>query len=269
MKKNQKKTSILLLSMLCILVAGCDSSSSSSNSQLETSNTQVSEISDNKTLVEEKNVVEAVVEEVVEEVAHEITYKNASTYKNSIGTVWLNTIYEVTNTGSVPLYLSSASCDIENEDGKLVKSLSMVSVYPNVIDVGEKAYYYESTTLSDETEAIDVVPLPRVKIDKAKVPTTRLEVSEVEIFDDTYGGIKARGRVENTTDEEQSMVYIAMTLFDEDDNPAHVIFTILMEDFAVDDKIGFELSSLSMPSDFTANNVSRYEICAYPMQMQF
>lgn len=253
------KIQFILLSILSIYLSGCDVEQSTES--LETS-LQTSE--DNKSTEEIEDE-----EEEEEVISYEINYKNASTYENSIGTIWINTIYEVENTGEVPLYLNSASCDIEDTDGKLVKALSMVSVYPSVIEAGEKAYYYESTTLNEFTEEIEVVPLPRVNIDKAKVPTTRLEVSEIEMYDDYYGGIKARGRVENTTDEEQNMVYISMILFDENDDPAHVIFTILMEDLIAGDKIGFELSALSIPDEFTSSNVSRYEVYAYPMQMQF
>ena len=65
------------------------------------------------------------------------------------------------------------------------------------------------------------------------------------------------------------MVYVAVVIFDENDKPAHVLFTIIMEELAVGDKIGFEVNALSMPDDFTASNVTRYEVFAYPMQMQF
>ena len=36
------------------------------------------------------------------EPSYEITYQNARTYKNSIGTVWSQAIFEITNTGATP-----------------------------------------------------------------------------------------------------------------------------------------------------------------------
>ena len=49
-----------------------------------------------------------------EDFAYEITYSKANTYIDSIGSVWVQTIVEITNTGSKDLYFSAGSYDLED-----------------------------------------------------------------------------------------------------------------------------------------------------------
>jgi len=206
---------------------------------------------------------------IKEETAYEVTYSSAKTYKNSIGTVWVQIIFEVENTGTTELYLSSGSCDLEDSTGKLVASETMISVYPQVISPGEKAYYYEETTLDGVTNTPELTVIARPDVEKAKVSKQELAVSEVELQDSTYYGIKALGRVENTLTEEASMIYVAVVLFDSQNKPTGLLFTILMEDLASGSKIGFEASALSMPDDITTSSVASFKAFAYDFQYQF
>lgn len=202
--------------------------------------------------------------------AHEITYSNVTAYTNSIGTTWIQTIFEVTNTGTVDLYFSSGSYDLENQDGSLVASRTMVSVYPNVVSPGEKAYYYEETILDNYSgDVSDLVLLPRISVEDAKIENIRFPVTDITISDDSYLGIKTMGRVENTSSEDESMVYIAIVFYDENNQPIGLDFTILMEVLAAGDKIGFETTALSLPPSVTVDSVASYEAFAYPLQFQF
>lgn len=70
--------------------------------------------------------------------AYEVTYTNAKVWTNSLGTPWVQTIVEITNTGDTDLYLSSGAYDLEDSSGALVTARTMVSAYPNVIVPGEK-----------------------------------------------------------------------------------------------------------------------------------
>lgn len=207
--------------------------------------------------------------ELKEEEAYEITYSNVKTYANSIGTMYAQVIVEIENTGTVDLYLSSGSYDLEDENGKLVASSSMASTYPEVISPGEKAYMYEENMLD---EAVDgkLTVLPRPDVKKATVENIRYGVTDVEISSNKYGYIKAIGRVENTTSkDEDGMIYVVIILKDANGTPIGQIFTIIMDDLAAGDKIGFEASAMSLPDDVTEESVSSYDVFAYPMQMQF
>ena len=203
------------------------------------------------------------------EAAHEITYAHARSWVNSIGTVWVQAIIEVTNTGSSTLFLNPGAFDLEDSDGNLVKSVTLVSVFPAVIAPGEKAYYYEETTL-DIDDAIDLVILPRPSVESARVDLIRLDVTDLELSVGLFdSGITARGRVENTTDEMIDFVYIAVVLFDSEDRTLGLLFTIIMEDLNPGDRIGFEMSDFSMPNDISVDDVHRHIVYSYPNQFQF
>ena len=200
--------------------------------------------------------------------AFDITYKDGLSYEDSIGTVWLQGIAEISNTGTVALYLSSGNMDFEDGNGKLLAAETMVPVYPDIIQPGEKAYMYCETTYDGENpESINV--LPRLTAEKSKNESIRLALTDIELSDDTYGGLKMIGRVENTTPEVASLVYIVAVLFNADSKPIGVLVTILTEDLQPADKIGFEINSFALPSEITAETVSNYIVYAYPLQMQF
>lgn len=203
------------------------------------------------------------------EEAYEITYSNARAYQNSIGTTYAQVIVEIENTGSADLYLSSGSYDLEDADGNLIASSSMVSTYPEVISPGEKAYMYEENMLDGEVDG-ELTVLPRPDVEKAKVENIRYQVTDVEITENTYGGLKAKGRVENTSDQdEDGMIYVVLILKNADNAPIGELFTIITDDLMAGDKMGFEASSLMLPNDVTADQVAGYDAFAYPMQIQF
>jgi predicted glycoside hydrolase/deacetylase ChbG (UPF0249 family) len=52
-------------------------------------------------------------------------------------------------------------------------------------------------------------------VKEATVDCIRYETSDVTISDEEFGGIKVTGRVENTTDEDGSLVVVAVFLYDE------------------------------------------------------
>lgn len=202
-----------------------------------------------------------------EKVEYQITYTNVALDMNSIGTVWVSVIAEVTNTGNTDLYLSSGSFDLEDESGKLVKVISLVSVYPQIISPGEKAYYYDSTTIDNVSENANLSVILQPDIVKSKTDKISFPVTNVEISNREYGGVEAVGRVENTSQEDESMLYIAVILFDSNDNPLLVLFDI--EDVKAGVKKGFNATNLGISDDITAASVSRFVAVAYTYQFQF
>lgn len=192
----------------------------------------------------------------------------AKTWVNSIGTTWVQIVCPITNTGKKNIYLSAATMDLEDMDGKLVDSKSLVSAFPDVLKPGETGYYYEETTLNDGMPT-ELKVLPHVNAKESKVDCIRLETSEINITDDQFGGVKITGRVENTTDEAQDLVYVVAFLFDANNQLLCSPFTILSDEIAEGDKIGFSITSLASPDWVTAGAVDHYEIYAYPSQFNF
>ncbi|MBQ5969842.1 MAG: hypothetical protein IJL52_06955 [Clostridia bacterium] len=198
---------------------------------------------------------------------YEVLDGTVRTWKNSIGTTWISVAVPVKNTGNDNLYLSSATIDVEDADGKLVKTMDLVSVYPQVLLPGETAYYYDETTLEDMEPTDELVAIPHVAVEKAKVDCIRYEVTELAVKDGEYDGASVTGRVENTTDEAESSVYIVALLFDKNDNLIVQQVDILDNELQPGEKIGFKTTNLGF--DVKASDVARYEVYAFPHQYQF
>ena len=200
--------------------------------------------------------------------SYEITYKNAIAYKKSSGYIMLQAIVVITNTGNTPLYISgSENYDLEDSNGKLIGSETM-SVYPNIIRPGEKAYGYDETILDIE-EVIDLFIIPRPEVYVSTSEYIRYEISDMELSSDRYSRVKLLGRVKNTTNETTELFYIVCVLFDSEDIPIGLISSAITEDIEPGEKIGFEVSGLTLPRFITIDVVARYEVFASPFQYQF
>lgn len=194
----------------------------------------------------------------------------AKVWTNSIGTVWAQTIVTITNTGDTDLYLSAGSYDLEDENGTLVASQTLVSVFPQIIAPGETAYMYDETTLDNSPISEgELNVIAHYNIRESTSQYIRLPVSEVQVYENDYTGIKVMGRVENNGNQDLELVYIEAMLFDADSNPLGHCFTILTDTLAMGDKIGFEMSELCFPPDVELEDIADYTITAYPMQYQF
>lgn len=259
MKKN---IAMLVLIALALSLAACGGSGSAADSTA--TSTAASAAASAASVPEE--APESTPAEVE---AYEITYSSARAYTNSIGTPYAQVIVEIENTGTADLYLSSGSYDLEDADGALVTSSTLVSTFPEVIAPGEKAYMYEETLLDAPVEG-ELTVLPRPDVAAAKVENIRYATSDVELTTDQFGSLKIKGRVENTSEEaSDGMVYVVAILKNAEGQPIGQMFTILMDEIPAGGKIGFEASALSLPDDVTADSVADFEVFAYPMQMQF
>ena len=198
----------------------------------------------------------------------EVGEGTATVYQDSIGGTWVQVKVPVKNIGDTNLYLSAATMDLEDASGQLFDSISLVSVYPQVIQPGETAWYYEETTL-DESPESDLTVVPHEEVQKATIDCMRYDISEVKITNESYGGIKVTGRVENKTEKDGSLVYVVAFLYDENDELLCQAFTILTNDLKAGDKVGFSATTFSNQDSFKAENVARYEVYAYPDEWQF
>lgn len=190
----------------------------------------------------------------------------ASVRTDSIGSKYISVSWSVTNTGKTNLYLKSSSADVENSDGELEDTVSMVNGYPNVIQPGETGYYYESSLYDGKTTS-GLKLVPHAEIEKASADCIRYKVSEVKVQDEQYLGAKIIGRVENTTDEKGSLVEVAANLFDANGKFIGTEFTFLDNDLAAGDKRAFECSSLN--TDLKSSDIAKYEVYAYPTQFNW
>ena len=210
-----------------------------------------------------------IIKEPEANIEYEITYKNVESWINSIGTTWVQVIAEIKNTGTVPIYLSSSSYDLEDSTGQLIASKQYISTYPQIIKSGEKGYMYDETSLENAIEGkLNVIP--RISAKKATVACIRYEVSEITISDTSYLGPKMSGRIQNTTTkDEDGLIYVVGILYNNDGNPIGVLYDIITENLPAGNKIGFEATSLSMPKTVNTSTIKTYQVYAYPHQYQF
>lgn len=255
-----KNLKILVVLLLLAALTAC----TSGNTSASENETYTSAPTDSQEL-EEVIETEPIEEERVE---YAITYNSLKLWENSIGTVWYQGIVEIENTGNTDLFLSSGKFDIENADGTLFASKDYVSVYPQIIKPGEKAYYYENSTLDNADPSAEYKIVPKIEADKSKTEQIYLASSEFRIEDVKYFGMKAIGRIENTTEEEQSLPKVAVICYDAEGNPIEIMFTY-GDKIAPGEKTGIEASSLTSPPDITAEAVSDFAVYVYPDQFQW
>lgn len=201
-------------------------------------------------------------------VSYEIIENDNKTGTNAIGTFWMQGVVIVENTGTADLYLSSGSFDIEDANGHLVASESYITAYPQVIAPGEKAVYYADFSLNNGTDGETYTIVPHLEIEEAKVPVVRFAVSDVTLSEDEFGYLQMTGRVENTSDKEESLYPVVAILYDTNDKVLSVMFTY-PDKLAAGEKRGFEMSDIGNFADVKLADVARYDIFAYPNQYQF
>ena len=190
------------------------------------------------------------------------------TYTDSINSTWVQIMVPVTNTGDRNLYMGSGTMDLEDESGHLVDSESLVSFYPEVLAPGETGWYYEETTL-DSAPTSELTVVPHVDIEEAKVECIRYEASDIAFTDEQFGGLKATGRITNTTAEDGSLVHVVLFLFDAEENLVGQTFTILDGDLKAGDTMGFSTSTFGTNDAVNVDTVTGYRLFAYPEQFQF
>jgi hypothetical protein len=163
----------------------------------------------------------------------------------------------------------SASLDLEDSSGKLIDTIRLCSFYPDVLQPNETALMVKQTSLEDYTGNGDISVIPHFSAKQAKIDCVRLPVSEEELKTDTYNKVSMMGRVQNSTPAAQKLVYVVANLYDKDNKALGQLFTILSNELQPTEKIGFELTALSLPDSLTVDSVARYETFAFPMQYQF
>lgn len=205
--------------------------------------------------------------------SYEVTYQNYYLYTDSFGDVRDYIIVEVENTGTVDLYLKSASFEFEDESGHLVAVDSgLVSADPSIIAPGERGYFY-SNMGSLSGDSIDIngeyVLIPNLVIEESKNDIIRYEISDTSISSGDLAPINIIGRITNNTDEDESMVWVAVILFDENGTPLGAAGTNVM-DLSAGSTQSFDLDAVYLSSlNISVDDVAWYEVYACKTQYQF
>jgi hypothetical protein len=197
----------------------------------------------------------------LEVVTYEITDMSVRVFASSSGSVWVCTIGEVTNTGNVDLYLRSGTIDLKDDADKLLESCQYVSVYPQIISPGEKAYYQESTTVDGITAETTVNATLHTSAAKSVIAKTALPISDVSLKNVTFWGVGAIGMVTNNTANDSSSVYVVVVLYNQANHALGVLFDILT--VKAGEQISFSASTIMLPPEVTAESVDHFQTYGY------
>lgn len=261
-----KKISALLLVLLLALSAvGCGGSAETAAPATETATAAPTEA---PTAVPTEVPTAAPTEAPKAVASWEIVDEGIETEVNSIGSTWFKAWYLVENTGDLPLYLDTVDVDIETGSGQMVKKISMMSAYPQVLLPGETGAYFETGTLDGGTETDGLKLHGRIAPVEAKVECLRYEVEGTEVKADALFGTKLLGRVVNSTDADtERMIYIAVLCYDANGAFLGAMFTILTDTIPANDYAGFEMTPFGV--DIPADAIAQTVVFAYPNQFQF
>lgn len=262
MNWNQKMLPLAIAALISL--SGCTSAGNTVRSEKPETTGKETE----KTAKTQESAKKEEPKEIKEEKKPEISLVDSyvTPYVNSIGTQYVQVISEFENTGNTDLYLSNGTYDLEDTEGNLIAVQEYAFTFPQILKPGEKGYIYEKEIL-DEPLTVDVQVVPKAKAKVRTIEDIRFEVSDIDVSFDDWGRVHVMGRIENPTDEDQSLVQVVTLLKDSDSKPIGVIWTYA-NDVAANDKTSFEMSE-SLPEGITADDVASYETFAYPQMLQF
>jgi len=190
-------------------------------------------------------------------------------WKSSTGNRRVHVWIELKNTGDVPLYLKSTSVDLENGEGDLCQTLGSVTGFPQVLLPGETGVYDEVTLADDELPDDGMTIYCRPKIEEAKVPCVRYDVTGFKVSTDSkFKWTKGKGRIENNTGELADGIIAAAALcYDGDGNYLGILRTYVTDDIPDGERQGFETMQADWP--VTADDIASTVVYCYPQQFQF
>lgn len=197
-----------------------------------------------------------------------VTYQWASTFTDSLGTDRCEAIVEVANTGSVPIYLKSASMSFYDITGHYVGFGDEMFNAGAVVMPGDTGVFYTIfgtvTWLNDTKDATVYRYAPELDLYRATEPYITYAVSdlacstkyiEYEFIDDDIE-VNVSGVVTNTTSEDSDWVDIYAIFYNDANQPVAVSHDVMfdlaagesrpfeiMDWFAVDKEITSDIAS--------------------------
>lgn len=207
----------------------------------------------------------------IETVSYEITDTVFNYHVNSIGSTEYQGIVEITNTGTVDVYLRSCTFDLEDDDGHLLQTDSFISNCPDIIAPGEKGYFYNGigSMLIDDGVSLDngVNLKPTLKVEKSRGEIQEYELTDLSLRSGTFGPV-VTGRVTNTTEKDDSLLYVQVIFYEADGAVLGIAGTNIT-DFTAGSQTSFEISSMGIPRDITLDMIADFKVITRPHYMQF
>lgn len=180
-----------------------------------------------------------------------------------------NVIIEVKNTGNVPIYLKNCVLDYEDNDGHLLQTYDFLSNVPDIVQPGEKGYFYTNGSSGfDKGISFDngCNLVPSITVLKATGELKRHEVSDTSLFE-SYGSAGCKGRITNETNEEISNIYARVVYYDVNGNVLGISGTNV-SNIKANQKTSFSIAGLFLEG-FSVDDVASYKTYADESYYQF
>ena len=176
---------------------------------------------------------------------------------------------EIENTGNTPLYLHDGQFDVEDNNGHLLTTQTLVSTCPGALRPGETGYFYSDyIDLSDVDDSNGLVFVPHYKVDEARHEIIDYEVSDLGIREDDMFKCKVSGRLTNTQDEEINLLYVNVIYYDSEGRVLGISGTNIT-DVQPGDTTSFELIGQFFYDGVTYSDIAEYKVIPRAWYMQF
>ena len=197
-----------------VLACGGQSEASSSSTKETTEETdEVKETEQPDIITEEEP------DKLEENVNAEVTQIAVHLWENSIGTIWVHGVVEITNTGDTPIDIGDIQISVYDSDDNVVGTITFMMAVPGIISPGEKAYSCDSTILEKiDTADIEVYAKANIDYDKTDKESQNLKVQKIEGSEGDWDSYMVVGEVVNTSDKKADDIRICIALFDENNN---------------------------------------------------
>ena len=158
------------------------------------------------------------------------------------------------------LYVSSATIDLEDKDGHLLRCINRVSVLPRIIYPGNSGYLYCERENMDGIENVsDINVTPDFVIRSTNSVLHDYPDSDISFKVGGDRKIEANGRIENDPDKDVELLDVKIIYLDDDMNVLGIGGTSI-EDLPVGAKRSFGMEGLQYGDIDKIGGASRYEL---------
>ncbi|MEE0808624.1 MAG: zinc ribbon domain-containing protein [Acutalibacteraceae bacterium] len=172
--------------------------------------------------------------------------------------------YEITNMGDTNLYLKSAVFDIQDKNGHLLQTEDFISSCPDIIQPGEKGYFYdyisfdENVTIDNNSELV-----PKFEILKANGNVENYKVTDISLnLDSVTGNPKVMGRITNNySNESDALMYIQTVYYDKNGRVIYIDGTTFGKEIKPNETVSFD-STAYVKKYIDTSKIETYNIIA-------
>lgn len=254
------KKKLILLLCACLLLSLC---ACGEKAELPSTESPIAETLPSEEPTQESTSESTEPTQTTEAETLSVDYQAAFSYRDESGIIRAIGIVQVTNHTDAALALPAATMEFLDSTGSILYTADSVAAFPNVIDAGESACYYEM--IEPDLPDIGDLALTFVPAEPVEGELVRYHVDNItELADSPYGGLSIAGTVTNNTATDGEIVCVCAVIFGKE-APLAVLQTVLMEPLKAGQSADFGIEDFLLPADWSANDITSVQVCAFPL----